>query len=98
MHRKTFNGHRAELTPVEDGARSRTKTLELERLASLPEVLRVTELAAFLRMNRKTVYAAIEAGEIPGARRVGRAIRVSRDAVVQWLRGQAATARRGRGE
>lgn len=57
----------------------------------IPEVLRVSELAALLRMNRKSVYAALEAGLIPGARRVGRAIRVSRDAVMDWL------ARSGRG-
>ena len=48
-------------------------------------ILNVDELAELLRMNRKSVYAAIRRGEIPGVRRVGRTIRVSRDAVLKWL-------------
>ena len=57
-----------------------------EPTATLPPVLTVDELAAFLRVDRKTVYAQIDRGEIPGTRRVGRVIRVSRDAVLEWLR------------
>jgi excisionase family DNA binding protein len=49
-------------------------------------VLTVDELAALLRVERKTVYAAITRGDIPGVRRVGRSIRISRDAVLDWLR------------
>ena len=52
----------------------------------LPPVLTVDEVAALLRVARKTVYAQIDRGEIPGTRRVGRAIRVSRDVVLEWLR------------
>jgi len=48
-------------------------------------VITVRELAAILRVNRKTAYAAIRAGEIPGVRRVGGAIRIHRDAVLAWL-------------
>lgn len=44
----------------------------------LPPILTVDELAVLLRVNRKTAYDAISEGRIPGARRVGRAIRVSR--------------------
>ncbi len=58
---------------------------------SLPEVLTVDELAALLRVERKTVYAAIARGDVPGARRVGTRLRISRDAVLRWLAdGQAA--------
>jgi excisionase family DNA binding protein len=65
-----------------------------ERLA-LPEVLTVDELAALLRVERKTVYAAIARGEIPGARRIGARLRISRDAVLRWLAdGHAAHASR----
>jgi excisionase family DNA binding protein len=53
--------------------------------SSLPEVVTVESLAAFLGLNRKTIYAAIDRGEVPGARRVGRAIRILRDAVLVWL-------------
>jgi excisionase family DNA binding protein len=48
-------------------------------------VLTVEELAALLRIERKTAYAAIRRGEIPGARRIGGIIRVSRERVLAWL-------------
>lgn len=51
----------------------------------LSPVITVDELAALLRVNRKTAYAAIAAGEVPGVRRLGGAIRVHRDAVLAWL-------------
>ena len=59
----------------------------------LPPLLRVDELARLLRVDRKTVYDAIAKGEIPGARRLGRSIRVSRDAVLDWVRGQGGGSR-----
>ena len=54
----------------------------------LPPILTVDELAAFLRLNRKTVYEAVSRGEIPGVRRIGHTFRISRDSVLQWLRSQ----------
>lgn len=63
---------------------------ELDDAPHLPDVLTVQEVAALLRVNRKTVYRAIERRELPGARRIGSTIRVSRDAVLRWLaEGQA---------
>src|SRR5580658_10439389 len=50
-----------------------------------PAVLTVDELAALLRVNRKTVYEALARGEIPGARRLGATYRILRDAVLEWL-------------
>ncbi len=50
-----------------------------------PAVLTVDEVAALLRVERKTVYAATARGEIPGVRRVGSRLRVSRDRVLAWL-------------
>jgi excisionase family DNA binding protein len=52
---------------------------------SLPPVLTVEEVADLMRVDRKTAYAAIAAGGVPGARRVGRCIRVSRDVLLRWL-------------
>ena len=66
-------------------------------LGDPPTVLTVPELAALLRLDRKTVYACIKAGEIPGVRRVGRAIRVHRDQVLRWLAAGQARAPRSRG-
>ncbi len=50
-----------------------------------PPVLTVDELAAVLRVNRKTVYDALARNEIPGARRIGASYRILRDAVLEWL-------------
>ena len=62
----------------------------------MPEVLTADELAAMLRINRKTVYAAFKAGELPGGKRIGGTIRFSRDAVLRWLaEGQVSRSSRG---
>ena len=53
--------------------------------SSPPSVMTVDELAALLRIERKTAYAAIANGEIPGVCRVGRSIRILRQAVLDWL-------------
>lgn len=55
---------------------------------SLPLILTVDELAVLLRVNRKTVYAAIREGAIPGVVRVGGTIRISRDVVLAWTAGE----------
>ena len=52
---------------------------------SLPPVLTVEEVADLMRIDRKTAYAAIADGGVPGVRRMGRCIRVSRDVLLQWL-------------
>ena len=52
---------------------------------AISSVLTVDELADLLRLNRKTVYDAIKAGEIPGVRRIGTRYRISRSAVLSWL-------------
>lgn len=44
------------------------------------------EVAAFLDVDRKTVYAAVLRNEIPH-RRLGKRILFSRDALALWLRG-----------
>jgi excisionase family DNA binding protein len=62
-----------------------TPTMVKKPLQSFPEILRVEELADFLRVDRKTMYAVIAEGGVPGVRRVGRCIRISRDAIMAWL-------------
>ena len=52
---------------------------------TLPEVLKVAEVAALLRCDRKTVYSLVQRGKLPGAKRIGRGIRVSKRAVLEWL-------------
>jgi excisionase family DNA binding protein len=68
-----------------------------EPTAEAPTVLTVDELAALLRIERKTAYSAIARGEIPGARRIGGVIRISRTAVLEWLALGQSRASRSRG-
>lgn len=49
-----------------------------------PEVLTVDEVAKLLRVNRKTVYEAVQRDEIPGAFHIGRVIRFGRDQLLAW--------------
>lgn len=53
-----------------------------------PDALTVDEAAALLRVNRKTLYAAIAANQVPGVVRIGQVIRVGRSALLEWLRGK----------
>jgi len=55
------------------------------------DVLTVEQAAKFLRLGRNAVYDAIGRGEIPH-RRIGRAIRLSRAALVRWLAGSCGAA------
>ena len=50
----------------------------------LPPIITAEEAAEFLRVNVKTVYAAIQQGQLPG-RRVGKRLVIFRDALLQWL-------------
>jgi excisionase family DNA binding protein len=64
---------------------------------ALPPILTVEEVADLMRIDRKTAYAAIACGEVPGVRRIGRCIRISRDVLLRWLeQGEAKSAMRGR--
>jgi excisionase family DNA binding protein len=49
------------------------------------EVLNVDHAAEFLRVDRKSLYAAINRGEVPHVR-VGRLIRLSKVALLAWFR------------
>lgn len=57
----------------------------------LDDILTVDEAARLLRVNRKTLYASIRAGEVPAAR-VGGAIRLSRTALLRYLAGNGGPA------
>ncbi len=66
---------------------------ELARYASsLPPVLTVDEVARLLRVNRKTLYESVRLGHVPGVVRMGRTIRIGRDALLEWLRGNGSPA------
>ncbi len=52
---------------------------------NLPSVLTPQELAGLLRMRPRSVYQAIQRGDLPGVRRIGRKIRVDRDTVLRSM-------------
>jgi excisionase family DNA binding protein len=54
----------------------------------LAPIITPDELVGLLRLNRKTIYDLLARRQIPGVRRLGRRYRISRDAVLDWLRGQ----------
>lgn len=49
--------------------------------------LTVAEAAKLVRVNRKTFYIAVQEGKVPGVVRIGRSIRISRQALLEWLSG-----------
>ena len=59
---------------------------------TLPQALTVDEAARLLRVNRKTLYDAVRDGRVPGVIRMGRSIRIGRDALLGWLRGNGGPA------
>jgi excisionase family DNA binding protein len=63
----------------------------------LPVVLTVDEVAAIMRVDRKTIYGVIARGEMPGVRRLGRSVRLHRDTVLRWLADGQGRAPRSRG-
>jgi excisionase family DNA binding protein len=64
-------------------------------LATLPEVLTVREAAAILRVGRNQLYQAVGRGEV-GAVRIGRSIRISKQALLDLL--AAASPRQASGD
>ena len=70
---------------------SRAVAAPIPAPASLPLALSVAEVAALLRVDRKTIYGAIAVGDLP-ARRIGAGRKrfvVGRDALLAWLAGAA---------
>ncbi|MBK9519109.1 MAG: helix-turn-helix domain-containing protein [Anaeromyxobacter sp.] len=59
---------------------------------TLPPALTVDEAARLLRVNRKTLYDAVRDGRVPGVVRMGRTIRIGRDALLDWLKGNSSPA------
>ncbi len=57
-------------------------------MSDVSPLITIDELAEVLRVNRKTAYALVQQGGVPGVHRFGRAIRVHRETVLGWLAGQ----------
>lgn len=63
-----------------------------EARPGVPDFLTVEEAAALLRVNRKTLYESIRLGQMPGVVRIGKSLRVHRDALVGSPLGQGGPA------
>ena len=57
----------------------------MTNLASLPEVLTVAEVAAYLRVNRRTVVTALILKHRLGAKKLGNQWRIPREALELYL-------------
>ncbi|MGE0404512.1 MAG: helix-turn-helix domain-containing protein [Kofleriaceae bacterium] len=66
-----------------------------EQLLDERDVLDVPQVASLLRVGRNTVYALVAQNGIPH-RRLGKAIRFSRAAVMSWLSTSWQVAKEGR--
>jgi excisionase family DNA binding protein len=49
-----------------------------------PQVMNVSEVAAYLRVSEATIYRLAQAGQIPSGK-VGRAWRFRREAIDSWI-------------
>jgi excisionase family DNA binding protein len=70
-------------------------TEQPEQLLDERDVLDVPQVASLLRVGRNTVYALVARNAIPH-RRLGKAIRFSRAAVMSWLSTSWQVAKEGR--
>ena len=52
------------------------------------ELLKVDEVAALLKLGRTKVYQLVAEGELPAVR-IGKVLRISAEALQQWLSTQA---------
>lgn len=60
-----------------------------------PEYLTVDEAADLLRVHRTTLYDLANQG-VPWAKRIGKQIRISRTALLDWFRTESATPKKRR--
>jgi len=51
----------------------------------MPELMTIEELAAYLRINKRTAYRLVERGDIPAAK-IGRQWRFDKEIIDAWLR------------
>lgn len=55
-----------------------------EAMREFPEVMNLTQLAAYLQLSPQTLYRKVECGEIPGAK-IGRQWRFKKTVIDEWL-------------
>lgn len=93
MAARTGSGSPADFAPGAHADGASVGSLEHAFRAALAandhECMTANEVAAYLRVNRKTVYEYAGSGVIP-CRRIGRRLVFSRSAIVAWITRQPA--------
>jgi excisionase family DNA binding protein len=59
-------------------------------LAELPDILKISEAAAFLRVSKHSLHTEIREGRLPVIRVSHRVWRISRVALERWMAAQGA--------
>jgi excisionase family DNA binding protein len=66
----------------------------IREVALVPMLLRTTEVGKLLGLGRSTIFELLAAGELPTVR-IGRAVRVPRQALDDWIRQRTVAPRDG---
>lgn len=61
---------------------------------SLPNLLTVAEVAAWLKTSKKSIYAQVSRGQLPGIVRVGSRVLFDESTLLSWLEEKRADHRR----
>jgi excisionase family DNA binding protein len=72
------------------------RPLDLALPTTTAELLDFDQARHLLALSRNTLYRLLRAGEIPGARRVGKAWRFHRATLLHWIATGTGAPRRGR--
>ncbi len=86
MENNLAENHPEEITPLLGGPYFLSPPPTSPPEDFFPCILIVDELASHLRVNRNTVYKATAGDQIPGVRKIGRKIQISRDTTLEWPR------------
>jgi excisionase family DNA binding protein len=76
------------------GQESERRPNRVREVALVPMLLRTTEVGTLLGLGRSTIFELLAAGELPTVR-IGRAVRVPRQALEDWIRQRTVEPREG---
>jgi excisionase family DNA binding protein len=76
------------------GQESERRLNSVREVTLVPMLLRTTEVGTLLGLGRSTIFELLAAGELPTVR-IGRAVRVPRQALEDWIRQRTVEPRTG---
>jgi len=54
-------------------------------IEDLPPIMSVEQFALWMHIARQSAYKAVRSGQVPGVVRIGKTLRIYRDAVIRWV-------------